>query len=392
LSDPADNAFESKGFVYVLSTKAIPDLLKIGFSLKHPAIRAQELSGSGMPHPYRVEYCAFLNNPYETEQAIHRALAHKHEAKEFFRISAEEAILAITNAVRGTGHVILYEEGGLKARELEKKQAEDKALALAEERRKKWWLKCAPRKTLVIKGFEPVVEGIEDLASRIRFFDVENDQDLSFIFGILKNLRMPEDYVLDWAYYPDVFMWGARTFPHACFFSRRKQEEKPRTFDAFSKLPEKQRTFPFGLEVVAPPSDLEDQALPNATILGFVELATFKYLRYAFVERTVFVVCGKSTLQLAVSGDGAITKSEIDEAMRFDFDPMVTISSEENTPKIDVQLVVYGHGAGLTRGSSIFSLTVPVQTFKGGGEPLLRLQHQTRIGDVFVNPSFIVHN
>jgi hypothetical protein len=385
MSNPPDNAPEQKGFVYVLSTKAMPHLLKIGFSLKHPNIRAQELSGSGMPHPYRVEYCAFLNNPYDTEQAVHNALADKHEAKEFFRISAEEAILAISAVVRDMGFTILYEEGDLKSRELAKEQANREALALAEARRKKWWLKMPPPMALYMRHSEPLVEAVESLASRIRFFDVYKDQDLSFIFTVLKRLRMPQGFVLDWGYFPD-----ARSFPLVCFFSRREQEHRPETTSAYFVLPEQQRTFPFGLQVIAPPPDLADKKLPWETIRGFVELAIFDVLRYAFVERHAYVVCGESTPKLAISKDRYISKAEIEQAMRLDLAPRVTISYDGDIPRVEVQFVIYAHGVGLTRTSRLFSLDPPVRTFRGRSEPLLRLEHQK--GFVFVNPSFIVQN
>ncbi|WP_295427803.1 GIY-YIG nuclease family protein [uncultured Thiodictyon sp.] len=32
-----------KGFVYVMSNKAMPGLVKIGYSTKHPELRAEEL-------------------------------------------------------------------------------------------------------------------------------------------------------------------------------------------------------------------------------------------------------------------------------------------------------------------------------------------------------------
>jgi hypothetical protein len=122
------------------------------------------------------------------------------------------------------GHVILYEEGGIKARELEKKQAEEKARVLAEERRTKWWLKMPPPMTLYIRGFEPIVQQIEELATRVNLFNAEDDQDFSFIFNVLKRLHMLEGHVLDWAFYPDVWYpdpWGGdkplRSLPRAFF-------------------------------------------------------------------------------------------------------------------------------------------------------------------------------
>ncbi|KFC76184.1 GIY-YIG nuclease family protein [Massilia sp. LC238] len=44
-----------KGWVYVITNKAIPDLVKVGYSRKDPELRAAELNNTGAPHPYMVE-------------------------------------------------------------------------------------------------------------------------------------------------------------------------------------------------------------------------------------------------------------------------------------------------------------------------------------------------
>jgi hypothetical protein len=45
-----------KGWVYVISNKAMEGLIKVGHSTKDPELRAQELDHTGSPHPYIVEY------------------------------------------------------------------------------------------------------------------------------------------------------------------------------------------------------------------------------------------------------------------------------------------------------------------------------------------------
>jgi len=132
-----------KGFVYVMSNKAMPDLVKIGFSTKHPELRAKELEGTGLPYAYIVEYCAFLENPFEVEQATHQRLADKNEAKEFFRVGIEEAVFSLLDTTKEMGVVVLYEEDvfGLKKRaqeEAEKaKQEAEKTKRKAEKAKRK---------------------------------------------------------------------------------------------------------------------------------------------------------------------------------------------------------------------------------------------------------------
>jgi hypothetical protein len=92
-----------KGWVYVITTKTMPNLVKVGFSTKDPELRAIELNNTGNPHPYKVEYDVLVNNPKNVEQATHDLLKSKnyHENKEWFNCSIEIAITAIRDATVG---------------------------------------------------------------------------------------------------------------------------------------------------------------------------------------------------------------------------------------------------------------------------------------------------
>lgn len=84
-----------KGWVYVISNKAMPDLVKVGYSARDPELRAAELNNTGAPHPYLVEFELLIEEPYTLEQETHKLLSSKREAKEWFRCSPEEAVAAI---------------------------------------------------------------------------------------------------------------------------------------------------------------------------------------------------------------------------------------------------------------------------------------------------------
>ncbi len=68
-----------KGWVYVISNKAMPGLIKVGFSMKDTEIRANELNHTGTPHPYVVEYDVLVESPRDVEQNIHKKLHAKQE-------------------------------------------------------------------------------------------------------------------------------------------------------------------------------------------------------------------------------------------------------------------------------------------------------------------------
>lgn len=84
-----------KGWVYVITNRAMPGLVKVGYSTKDPELRAEELNHTGSPHPYLVEYELLIDEPYQIEQKTHKLLFPKREAKEWFRCTPEEAVVAI---------------------------------------------------------------------------------------------------------------------------------------------------------------------------------------------------------------------------------------------------------------------------------------------------------
>ena len=68
------------------------DILKIGWTRNHPAIRASSLFTSGVPTPFQIEFIILTDNGLNLETQIHNhikdyRLNHK---REFFKISKEE--------------------------------------------------------------------------------------------------------------------------------------------------------------------------------------------------------------------------------------------------------------------------------------------------------------
>ena len=90
-----------KGWVYVISNPSMPGIVKIGYSLKDPMLRAQELDSTGVPHSYVVEYSIMVDNPQQLEQRVHKSLKCINEKKEWFRCSLEKAVTSIRGAVQG---------------------------------------------------------------------------------------------------------------------------------------------------------------------------------------------------------------------------------------------------------------------------------------------------
>lgn len=110
-----------KGWVYIISNKAMPDIVKVGYSNKDPCGRANEL-GTGAPHPYQVEYEIIVEHPRKVEQSAHIILASVNEGKEWFRCDVPTAINAIKQACNG---YTIYSEQNTSYEKLKKHIQED---------------------------------------------------------------------------------------------------------------------------------------------------------------------------------------------------------------------------------------------------------------------------
>lgn len=130
-----------KGFVYVMSNKSMPGIIKIGMSTKMPEERAKELSSdTSTPTPFIVEYYAIFDDMIKAERMAHQRLKPHHHGKEFFSTSVENAIYSIEEL--GLSFLKLYsridyeneirerrikEQAAIEKKAIEKAQAEREA-------------------------------------------------------------------------------------------------------------------------------------------------------------------------------------------------------------------------------------------------------------------------
>lgn len=76
------------GWIYVLSTREYPDLLKIGMTTRTVEERVREINGStGVAVPFGVRGCWRVKYPSRAEKFVHQLLsAHRIRGdREFFR-------------------------------------------------------------------------------------------------------------------------------------------------------------------------------------------------------------------------------------------------------------------------------------------------------------------
>ena len=82
------------GFIYVLTNKAMRNLVKIGCSQKNPHLRKAELESTGVPAPFDLEYFAVVHDFQASERKLHRDLSEFRYStnREFFQLSAFDAV------------------------------------------------------------------------------------------------------------------------------------------------------------------------------------------------------------------------------------------------------------------------------------------------------------
>ncbi len=95
-----------RGWVYVIDNEAMPEVVKVGFTLDDPINRAWELRSTGNPYAYIVQYHALVDNPRGLEQAVHKKLDQFREEGEWFAVTLLQAIAAI----RDSAARILFED------------------------------------------------------------------------------------------------------------------------------------------------------------------------------------------------------------------------------------------------------------------------------------------
>jgi hypothetical protein len=85
------------GYVYVMTNEHIPNLIKIGMTTRTPTERSSELSSTGVPGRFSVEYSIFVPNCEQIEKRVHKALQEFRlsEDREFFKVEISTAIEVI---------------------------------------------------------------------------------------------------------------------------------------------------------------------------------------------------------------------------------------------------------------------------------------------------------
>ena len=102
-SKQASNRNRDGGWIYVLSTREQPNILKIGRTYRPVSQRAKEINrATGVLMPFGARYVIEVSDPVEAERKVHQALSEYRlrQDREFFEIEPHKAEQIIRECIR----------------------------------------------------------------------------------------------------------------------------------------------------------------------------------------------------------------------------------------------------------------------------------------------------
>jgi len=91
-----------KGWIYALTNKSIPGLVKIGSSLKDPQLLIVELDKAGLPTPYELEIEFLVYDLEKTLKIISEKMKTNSTTNGWYKVDSEIAILTIGSCLSKT--------------------------------------------------------------------------------------------------------------------------------------------------------------------------------------------------------------------------------------------------------------------------------------------------
>jgi hypothetical protein len=90
-----NNKNDGYGYIYAMSNKSMPGLLKIGMTMRNPESRLLEANSPNtwIPTNFNLELAKKVNNPKQKEKTLHILLEkfteRTNSSREFFRVSID---------------------------------------------------------------------------------------------------------------------------------------------------------------------------------------------------------------------------------------------------------------------------------------------------------------
>lgn len=169
-----------KGFVYVLTNPAMPGIVKVGKTARVPdkRIRDPDLTSTGVPTLFVVEYYSFFEEMGRAEVRAHEILRHSRFGKEFFKVDVAQAIIAIESTGLPFTKLFSKAEDEEKARQLRTKEellkSEEKAKHL---RIKEESLRSEEKRVReILDGIAAEINAKENARTKLPFREAEKER------------------------------------------------------------------------------------------------------------------------------------------------------------------------------------------------------------------------
>lgn len=124
-----------RGYLYILSHRAMPNLLKVGYTTRTVKERIQELSSTGVPGKFVVEFYCEVDNAFHLEKTVHTKLSKHRYDKEFFQCTLVIAVRAAKEALLSGGYCV-FDSGGRSSKVYITDQEKEKIQHAKDERRR----------------------------------------------------------------------------------------------------------------------------------------------------------------------------------------------------------------------------------------------------------------
>lgn len=155
-----------RGWVYVLSNRGMPGLLKVGRTAEHPRARAAQLHTTGVPTPFKLEYAVWVDCCDSVERTVHQVLrSHRMDRKrEFFTVELSAVVRVMENVVSTLNLDVLdvVDPAKERARAREQVELERRERERAERERKRKERIDGEAQMLIGKAHEPVQAAIDE--------------------------------------------------------------------------------------------------------------------------------------------------------------------------------------------------------------------------------------
>ncbi len=118
-----------RGYLYILTNRAFPGVLKIGYTDRDPNARVAELNNTSVPHPFEIAFEALVDRPQELERLVHREIENTREnaQREFFRIRVSDAVEAVNRVCEAAEIKVIHSVDLERAQRLRQHQANEEA-------------------------------------------------------------------------------------------------------------------------------------------------------------------------------------------------------------------------------------------------------------------------